>query len=401
MSETTETVQSTEQQTQTATSPFSREGWTESTPTVAEQTTATPATTEVAETKPVETPQVTTTEEEIIEPKEWLKREFETDDVELLKKERAEYKKLKETVPTDFANEDSKKLYELVRAGKTKEVRQILDTQEKLATLTSVEVNDDSAADIIKLGMQLKYKDLDLSPEEIEYKYNKQFSLPAEPRQREDELEDEFAARKEQWQEQVNDVKMNRNIEAKLAKPELEKLKSEIVLPELEKPAQQANEPTAEQIEAAKKIRENFLQKLDSDYAKAEGFTTKVKDESVDFPVTFKIPDEAKVAIKERLKEGFDINSYIDKRWFDDNGNPKIEQMVSDLFQLENPDKILSGVANNAANQRLEAYIKSKSNVNLNSNSYQQTFNETSGTKQVSPFAKEGWSEKPPVLVNN
>src|SRR5690349_21236433 len=122
-------------------------------------------------------------EEEILDTKVWLKRELEVDDIAVIKQEREEYKKLKEAAQTPaeikFANEQSKHLHELIREGKGKEVRQFLETQEKLETYSSVEVNKDTAADIIKLGMQLKYKDL--TPKEIDYKYNKQFSIPKEP----------------------------------------------------------------------------------------------------------------------------------------------------------------------------------------------------------------------------
>ena len=193
---------------------------------------------------------------------------------------------------------------------------------------------------------------------------------------------------------------MNRNIEAKLAKPELEKLKSTIVLPELERPTAQASEPTAEELEKVKAMRDNFLQKLDSDYSKVEGFTTKVKDELVELPITFKIPDEDKVAIKERLKEGFDVNSYIDKRWFDDKGNPKIEQMISDIFQLENPDKILSGIANKSASERLLQYQKTAKNINLGTTqTHQQTFSQN-GESKTTPFSKDAWSETPTQVQN-
>ena len=146
-----------------------------------------------------------------------------------------------------------------------------------------------------------------LTDKEIDYKYNKDYGLPKEPIQKVDELDEEFTERKNLWQEKVDDIKMARNIEAKLAKPELEKLKSQIVLPEITKPETQAATNQLSEVQL-KEIRENFLKALDSNYTKVEGFTTKVKDEFVDFPVQFKIPDEDKVAIKGRLTEGFDVD---------------------------------------------------------------------------------------------
>lgn len=72
-----------------------------------------------------------------------------------------------------FENELSEKLFKAFQGGKEDEVYRYLSEKNRLESLTSQEVTKDSAADIIKLGMQLKYKDL--TPQEIDYKFNKQF----------------------------------------------------------------------------------------------------------------------------------------------------------------------------------------------------------------------------------
>jgi hypothetical protein len=332
-------------------------------------------------------------EEEIIEEDEVYKREFGKTKQEF-KSEYEELKKFRETKPEyKFENEESKRLAEAIAKGDRKEVRKILETQERLEEFTAKEVNDETAEDIIKLGMQLKYKDL--SPKEIEYKFNKDFGLPKQPVQREEELDDDFASRKNEWQEKVNDIKMARSIEAKLAKPELEKLKSQIVLPVIDNAPAKANEPTQEELDNQKKWVENFMQSIESNYTKAEGFSTKVKDESVELPVSFKIPEEDKVAIKESFKKGFDITDYMAKRWFDESNNPKTEQMIYDRFVLDNLDKILSGIANNAANDRLDAFKKTIKNIDLGKTTNQETFNPEQNGKKVSPFSKDAWSEQP------
>lgn len=354
------------------------------------------------------TPPPTADTDEIIDQKEWLKREFGTEDITILKAEREEYKKLKETPLTaseiKFADDQSKHIHELIRDGKRKEVRQFLETQERIESLVGVDVSKETADDIIKLNMQLKFKDL--SPKEIDYKFNKEYSLPKEPVQSDSELDEDFATRKSEWQERVQDIVMTKIIEAKLAKPELEKAKVQLVLPEINKPEPQTQQPTQESLAAQdaalKQVRDNFLNKLESDFSKIEGFTTKVKDESVEIPVSFKIPDEDKAAIKARLQEGFDVNAYIDKRWFPE-GNPNIEQIVSDIFELENRDKVHAGIANNAASQRLVEYIKAAKNPSItNGKTSQQTFDPAqSGQQTISPFSQGAWSEKPPVVIHN
>ena len=242
--------------------------------------------------------------------------------------------------------------------------------------------------------MKLKYKDL--TQTEIEYKYNKQFGFPKEPQPKDDDLEGEFEARKAQWQDTINDIKMNKIIEAKLAKPELENLKSKIVLPELPKTEtpQLANQPTEQEL---KQARDNFLQTLNSGYSKVAGFTTKVKDELVEIPISFKIPAEDKIAIKGRLEQGMNVDEYMDKRWFDENGKPKVDQIISDIYELENRDKVHSGIANDAAAKRLDAYIKASKNLNVNGTGMpQQTF-QPQNNGNVSPFGRDAWSEKVPI----
>jgi len=390
---TTEQVQETVVETP---SPFAQNAWSTELPTPLAQTTEQPTQVVGQEASAdVNTPTLKVGDEPKPTTNEWYKN-YGWENEEAAK---TEIVKLKEQKPTEyqFANDESKKLAEAISKGDKKVVRQILETQERLEQFTTAEVSDDNAADIIKMNMQLKYKDL--SQKEIEYKYNKDYGLPKEPTQNVDELEDEFAVRKAAWQEKVDDIKMNRNIEAKLVKPELEKLKSTIVLPEFNKPENQA---AANQLSDAqlKEIRENFLRALDSNYNKVEGFTTKVKDDLVDYNVQFKIPDEAKVAIKGRLTEGLDVSDYMDKRWFDEKGTPKIEQIITDLYQLENLDKILSGVANKSASERWEVYQKSTKNLNVNTTNTPTPTFQQNGNGNVSPFGKDAWSEKPPIIQN-
>ena len=387
MSETnTEQVQETVVETP---SPFVQDAWSTELPTPL-------AITETV--KPAEEVTVDITEEakpQLLPTNEWYKN-YGWDNEYSAKTEIA---KLKEQKPTEykFENEESQRLAEAISKGDRKVVREILETQERLDEYTKAEVGDENAADIIKMNMKLKYKDL--SPKEIEYKYNKDYGLPKEPTQNVDELDEEFSARKASWQEKVDDIKMNRNIEAKLVKPELEKLKSQIVLPEITKPETQAATNQLSEVQL-KEIRDNFLKALDSNYAKVEGFTTKVKDEFVDFPVQFKIPDEDKVAIKGRLTEGFDVNDYMDKRWFDEKGAPKIEQIITDIYQLENRDKILSGVANKSASERLEAHLKSTKNPSVMQTQTPTPTFQQNGNGNVSPFGKNAWSDKPPLIQN-
>ena len=384
-----------------ATSPFENNSWSE-TPSVTEEvkeggfqegTIQKPA--EVQEAK----------KDEPIDTNTWFKDQFKDygwEDAEKAKADIAEWKKAKDT-PSEkeiqFANEQSQLIHELIREGKTKEVKAFLETQEKIESVLTSEVTKDNAGDIIKLGLKLKYPTL--TDNQIDFQYKQEYAVPKQPVQKADELDEEFNERMDEWKEKAANMEMKASIAATMAKPEIEKAKSQIQLPELPKKEATTPAPSKEQLDAMEKARVTFLSALESNYNKAEGFSTLVKDESVEIPVSFKIPDEQKVAIKERLKGGFDVNAYVDNRWFDEQGAPKVETMISDLFILENLDKILSSVANNSATKRLEEHRKQRNNVEVTGQqSYQKTFDSANGNSKVSPFSQGAWSEKPPNFQN-
>ena len=368
---------------------------------------ATPADTPPAATEPISTTPVTKTEDEILDPKDWLKREFEIDDVEVLKAERAELKKLKETGLTaaeiKFENEKSKQVHELLRAGKVDDVIEIYNTQKKIEKVLSAEINKDTAGDIIKLGMQLKFKDL--SPDEINYKYNKQFAIPKEPVQG-DELDEDFAAIKAAWQEQVTDIQMNKIIEAKLAKPELEAANSKLILPELSKPEPTQYKPTQEELDKFDKTVADFTNKVDNDLKTLNELSVTFKDEAVEITSSYALSDVEKSQISAQLKkfaeENFNANAILADRWVNQDGTLNVSRMTRDLARLNADEKIDQKFAQDAATKRLVQYRKEIGNINVNvGNTPQQTFDPTKSGQVVSPFAQGAWSEKPPVLINN
>lgn len=333
------------------------------------------------EQKVEEKPAATTTETTKVEEKvveqsttnEWYKNHgWDSEDV--AKNEIAELKKLKEAPPTaaeiKFENDQSKHIYELLKEGKSKEVKQFLDTQEKLDTYLSGEVNKDTATDIIKLGLKLKHGNL--SDAEINFKFNKEFGIPKEPVIGDSELEEDFNQRKADWQERVSEIEMNKVIEAKLLQPELEKQKAQLVLPELTKQQVQAA-PTQEDLDAAKKYEDAYVQSVDDSIKNFTGFSVAVKHEGVDLPITYGVTDEEKTALATQLKDfaksNYDANSLLASRWVDDKGVLKAEQMVKDLSVLNNYEKAFQKFASDSSSKVLEAYLKGKKQINVNETS--------------------------------
>lgn len=137
-----------------------------------------------------------------------------------------------------FENEASERIFKAIQAGKTEEVRSHLDQEYRIDRLVNVDMTPEIASDVVKLGMQLKYKDL--TSKEIDYRFNKQFGLPAKPVQTSTEDTDEYQERVNNWQAIVEDKQMELMIEAKLAKPELQATKQKLVFPDIQQPQDNA-----------------------------------------------------------------------------------------------------------------------------------------------------------------
>jgi hypothetical protein len=331
-----------------------------------------PAAAPVVEQPKVEQPKV---EEAKVEPtpeptKTWI-NDFGWENEETAK---AEIKKLKEqtTQEVKFENEESKKLAQAIAKGDRKKVLEILETQERLESLSAAEVNDETAEQILKMSLQLKHKEAGLSQAEIDYKYNKEFGFPKEPLQRDDELEEEFDARKAEWQEKVNDIKMNRRMEAKLAKPELDKLKSQIVLPDISQSSEQ-KPPTQEELDNAKKYDEGYIQSVDNSLKTFGGVTVAVKNEVVDFPVTFGVTDEDKTMLSTLMKDfqkgNYDANGLFADLWVNEDKTLKTNEMIEDYYLIKNKKALFSKIANDSANKAIESYIKGKKKINVDETS--------------------------------
>lgn len=162
-------------------------------------------------------------------------KELGYDTQESIVKDLNEWKQFKANPPKPepfkFENEASERIFKALQAGKTTELYSYLDQETKIDRLVGAEMTPEVASDVVKLGMQLKYKDL--TPKEIDYRFNKQFGLPAKPVQTSTEEPDEYQERLSNWQSIVDDKQMELMIEAKLAKPELQATKQKLVFPEI------------------------------------------------------------------------------------------------------------------------------------------------------------------------
>lgn len=255
--------------------------------------------------------------------------------------------------------------YENLDAAKIKELFTAIDKKERLEQLTAGDVTKDNAASIVKAAMQEKYK---LTADQINYKFNKQFGLPKEPQPKDDDMDGEFEARKAEWQEKVADMEMELLIEASVVRPDLEKMKSEIKLPEINTNTAQ-KEPTPEELEKAQKGRDMFLMDADLELKKFEGFTATYKDKDVEVQSNYKLSDDENKVVMAKIQKfaekGFDANAIFGERWVKDDKFDFV-QMAKDLAAIETDEKRSQKYISDTYAKTKLAYIKGKHQIDLN-----------------------------------
>ena len=315
---------------------------------------------------------------ETYDANEYIKMQLGFDDWDTARSQLDELKKFRESNPGEikFNDDQSRLLYEYIQEKKEDDLVNFLQEKKKVERLYNADVKDAStAAEIIKLSMYQKNKDLDAS--EIDFLFNEKFSMPPKPEQMSDEYDSDYERRVASWENRVNEIEKRLVIEAKLAKPELEKYKSAYVLPELRTQAAYDG-PTQEELEARQKVVELFSSSVDTAVNSFDGFTATVRDEGVDFNVAYIPSYEEKQVVAQQLKSlaenNLNVNALFADRWVNDDGTVNIQQVTKDLFLLQNEGKITQKYVNEAANRRLAMHLKNQSNINFTNQSQSNTF---------------------------
>ena len=249
-----------------------------------------------------------------------------------------------------YENEQSEKLAKALQAGKLDEVYNYLDEQRRLDKFLNAEVTDETAEDIIKLNLRLSYKDL--TDKEIDFKFNKTYGLPKEPKQGDSELDEVFEERLETWKEQVEEIKTSKIIDAKLAKPTLASAKTNLVVPKIETVEDQGY------LQYQKELEESA--KLDTETKEAyKAFTSKAIEQKLNFN------DEAnKIAFEfqyEPTPEEFakSIEVVVDpekfwSRYNNSDGSPNRQLFLQDAHFILNREKIIMAAMNQAKNATMK-----------------------------------------------
>ena len=263
-----------------------------------------------------------------------------------------------------WANEDSKRFFDYLKEGKEDDVYNFLNQKKQLEKLEKYDVADATqAGEILRANLQFKYKDT-LTTQEIDRLYNKQYSLPSKPAQTLDQDADDYAAEVKAWEDQVRERQMDMIIEAKMTKPELSKLRSQIVLPDIQKP-QQFNEPTPEELAAAEKKQQAYYESLENSLKTFNDIKMSYKDKEVELPLSFDVTSEEKVNVKNIVESLYSKWDYLTGRWVNKDGSFNTRQMAEDVYWLEYKNNITQNLINDAGSKRMLHDTKVRNNINL------------------------------------
>ena len=375
-----------DEQVITLDAPFMEGSWSDTPPAVEqpitqEAETIKVETTEVKEAA-TELPVTKVETEEIIDSNNYLKSKWGWENEEAAEAEIKELRELKQKAGKgiEFTNEESKKLYEYIQEGKEDDVYSFLDKKKKIEKLSTADLsNKHIASELVKFGIQ--NENPGLSADDVEFLFNQKYSVPSKPVELPTDTEDEYQEKVSAWEKQVEAIEKGLIIEAKMQQPKMAQLKKELVLPNIERELPNQQEPTQEELQKVQAVRDNYLQKLESDYKNFNGYEVKYKDEEVEIPVNFVVPDENKVALKKEL-ETFDVDEFIGQRWFTKEGQPNVMQMMEDVTLLREKEAVFQKIANEVGAKMKLHYMGQKANVSVNGNQ-QATFNPNTAKSQM------------------
>ncbi len=337
----------------------------------------------VEETK-VETTQTQEETEEVLDEADYLKdlgwanKEAAINEVKILREKAA-----KADSGFEWKNDYSKQVAEILNEGEEKEeeLYNHLHTKRQIKKLATTEITDTKlAAELVKFGIQNDNKDSKLSADEVEFLFNERYAAPKEPVQRNDELNDDFEERHNEWKQQVSNIEKRMIIEAKMQQPKLSAYQNELVLPKIERENQQpaTKQPSQEEVAKWEADKNSFLQSAQQSLNTFDGFKVNVKDKDVNYTVSYVPSAEEKTLVETKLQQfaqsGYDANALFFDRWVKEDGTIDQNKVVEDYIGVLTREKAQQKLTLDAVGKRMEAYIASKKRPNVNAQQQQGTF---------------------------
>lgn len=301
-----------------------------------------------------------------------FKNEFQYEKPEQIVEDIRNYRTLKNTPPPvaeiKFEGDnaaDVKVLYEAFTKGDIKSVYNYLNEQMRIDGLTTQDVTEQNAPDILKTQMALKYKEL--TPAEIDRKFNKSYSFPAAPKEDKFDTPEDYLEAKKEWENTVEGMKIDMVMDAKIAKPELLAHKKNLVLPTIEQPQTQAN-PNFDNFQKEWEL-------LDKEFAATQTavktftpnqFEIKMpfsdKENDISFEFQF-IPDQESFSktAESVLEDPLRSTAYRNQ-----DGTIDSKASYRDQYILQNFEKIIVAAMNQSKTATIKAMLPDNTNQGMN-----------------------------------
>jgi len=323
----------------------------------------TPPTPEVKEPPAPATPPKE--EDDIFDEVQYVKNTFGWDNVEAGKAELERLRAL-EKQPFKFPNADSEAAFNYLKEDKLPELHSLLDKKIKLSKADTLDAKN-------AIALHLQVTNPHFTQQDIDDVLEERYPAPAQPKKGADEEDAEFEARQNEYKAAMEKINRRINRDSLAAKEDLKKLHSELVLPDINRVDPKLAQEAAQKELEATQARERFLQTLDRDFKNVEGFKATYKDKEVEIPLSYDITDEEKAAYKEKIKT-LDLREYFGPRWFNEDGTPKVNRIIRDLYRLENEEKVDQKLVNDAGSKRMEQYLKQRKQISLDGKKPEGTF---------------------------
>ena len=263
------------------------------------------------------------------------------------------------TQDINFANEDSKKVFEYLKEGKVEDVLSVYQQQKQLENIEKLDTDG-----ILKL--KLKYENPELTEDEIDDEFQSRYGVD-EPDIDED-LDDasDIDKAKKKYEREKAAMERLKKKDLKEAKDFLQEKKKEIVLPDIQTSTPQQQQAVSNEAEeaAVMEFRNKYLQAIPSTIDEIVGFESKYKDSELEFNTTYVIDANEKASLKDKM-ENFTLQDYFMPRYIDEKGDFDTEAIAHDLYVLENFDKIVEAHVSQAVNQAKSFFVKGLKNANF------------------------------------
>jgi hypothetical protein len=281
--------------------------------------------------------------EEVKDANDYLKEQLGFDDWETAKAEIEKLKTAPKKTEIEFADEQSKKIHELIRQGKTKEVSQYLQAQELLA-------NVDTMNDEQKLKLYIKMQNPRFDKELIDDEYNSLYSINED-----DFTDDPMKLRKER-------LRLEQRLENDVTKAQeyFSAYTQKIQLPDIQPPTVTIDEDYnayKASIAAADEAYDNVTVPMVKALKETDiflGFKVDDANNQMQFDVSL---TPTKEDFEKARQDSLSLNQFLAKTCYDKDGKFLPKELLSMILLKQNFGSYAQSIARQAVNEERKRVI--------------------------------------------